>query len=129
MRRSTAITLIALGTGTVVTAVALTDHCRDPQTGQSTACPGTTTLMGRTGGTSGGISGEPQSTTPSTTGHGSAWVGHAIIASSAVSGDMAGKSGIGNGPANSGTSPGGGQSAAAHGGFGAAGAHASSSGS
>ncbi len=125
MRRSTAITLIALGTGTVVTAVALTDRCRDPQTGQSTACPGTTTVMGRTGGTSG----EPQSTTPSTTGHGSAWVGHTIIASSAVSAALAGKSGIGNGPAGSGNSSGGGQSAAAHGGFGAAGAHASSSGS
>ena len=86
--------------------------------------------MSRTGGTSG----EAQSTASTTTGHGGVWAGRTIITSSAVSGALAGKSGIGNGPASSGTSSGntssgGGQSAAAHGGFGAAGAHASSSGS
>ena len=103
MRRSTAITLLVLGTGTVVTAVALTDRCQPGQTGACSSAYGGSHYVGFvSGGTS----------SPGT--------------ARAEDGD-GGKKSISTNKSGAGTSVS--SSATAHGGFGASGAHASSSGS
>ena len=106
MRRSTAITLLVLGTGTVVTAVALTDRCQPGQTG---ACSSSSTYGGShyAGFVSGGGTSSPGT-------------------ARAEDGD-GGKKSISTNKSGAGTSVS--SSATAHGGFGASGAHASSSGS
>lgn len=106
MRRSTAITLLVLGTGTVVTAVALTDRCQPGQTGACSSAYGGSHYVGFVSG--GGTSTSSPGTARAEDGDG-------------------GKKSISTNKSGAGTSVS--SSATAHGGFGTSGAHASSSGS